>query len=170
AVVQVAKVLADNWSYGTHPRFYSVDFTDVVIEMRQKTRSSYWQIVLKRLMYQTGALVARRSGAVAVVTGESIGQVSSQTLKNLAAIEAGSERPILRPLLTYDKEDIIHLARRIGTATLSERVREDCALTPDHPVTGASPETLDREMAKIDLAVLHQAVERLEEYDLRSLS
>lgn len=170
AVVQVAKVLADNWSYGTHPRFYSVDFTDVVIEMRQKTRSSYWQIVLKRLMYQTGALVARRSGAVAVVTGESIGQVSSQTLKNLAAIEAGSALPVLRPLLTYDKEDIIHLARRIGTATLSERVREYCALTPDHPVTGASPETLDREMAKIDLAVLHQAVERLEEYDLRSLS
>ncbi|MGB9689745.1 tRNA uracil 4-sulfurtransferase ThiI [Thermogutta sp.] len=170
AVIQVAKVLADNWSYGTHPRFYSIDFTDVIIEMRQKTRSSYWQIVLKRLMYGAGSLVARRSGAVALVTGESIGQVSSQTLKNLAAIEAGSDLPILRPLLTYDKEDIIHLARRIGTATLSERVREYCALTPDHPVTGASPETLDREMAKIDLGVLHRAVERVEEYDLRSLS
>lgn len=170
AVLQVAKVLADEWSFGTRPQFYSVDFSPCVDEMRQKTRPSYWQIVLKRLMYRAGHVVARRCQAVALVTGESLGQVSSQTLKNLAAIEADSTLPVLRPLLAYDKEEIIHLARRIGTATLSERVREYCALTPEHPVTAASPQTLDREMSAYDLSVVDKAAEQAEVYDLRALS
>ncbi len=169
-VLQVAKVLADDWSFGTRPKFYTVDFSAVIEHMRQTTRLSYWQVVLKRLMYRAASLVAQRCGAVALVTGEAIGQVSSQTLKNLRAIEAGNPLPVLRPLLAYDKEEIIRLARRIGTATLSERVREYCALAPEHPVTATSPTALDAEVAKIDLSILETAVDKAEVYDLRSLS
>jgi tRNA uracil 4-sulfurtransferase len=170
AVLQVAKVLADSWSFGTHPRFFAVDFGPVVDAMRQQVRPAYWQVVLKRLMYQAGVRLASRCGALALVTGESIGQVSSQTLKNLRAIESSCTLPVLRPLLTYNKEEIIHLAREIGTATLSERVREYCALVPDRPVTAARPETVDAEMAKLNLSVLEAAVAAAEVYDLRSLS
>lgn len=170
AVLQVAKVLADSWSFGTQPRFFSVDFGPVVDAMRQQVRPAYWQVVLKRLMYQAGVLLAPRCGALALVTGESIGQVSSQTLKNLRAIESSCPLPVLRPLLTYNKEEIIRLARELGTATLSERVREYCALTPDRPVTAARPETVDAEMAKLDPSVLETAVATAEVYDLRSLS
>ncbi|MDQ7040999.1 MAG: tRNA uracil 4-sulfurtransferase ThiI [Rhodothermus sp.] len=170
AVLQVAKVLADAWSFGTRPRFYSVDFGPVVDEMRRHVRPAYWQVVLKRLMYRAGEAVARQTEASALITGESLGQVSSQTLKNLQAIEAGTSLPVLRPLLTYDKEEIIHLARKIGTATLSERVREYCALTPDRPVTATRPEAVDAEMARLDLSVLEQAVAQAAVYDMRALS
>jgi thiamine biosynthesis protein ThiI len=169
-VLQVAKVLADDWSFGTRPQFYSVDFSAVVAEMQESIRRPYWQVVLKRLMYLTGSLIAERRGALALVTGEAIGQVSSQTLKNLRAIEAGSTLPVLRPLLGYDKEEIIRLARRVGTATLSERVREYCALTPEHPVTAACPRVLNAEVARIDLSILDTAVKNAQVYDLRSLS
>ncbi len=170
AVLQVAKVLADAWSFGTRPPIYSGDFGPVVDEMRRHVRPAYWQVVLKRLMYRAGEAMARQTEALALITGESLGQVSSQTLKNLQAIEAGTSLPVLRPLLTYDKEEIINLARQIGTATLSERVREYCALTPDRPVTATRPEAVDAEMAKLDLSVLEQAVASAEVYDLRALS
>lgn len=170
AVLQVAKVLADAWSFGTQPRFYAVDFGPVVEAMRRHVRRAYWQVVLKRLMYQAGETVARQTKALALITGESIGQVSSQTLKNLQAIEADTSLPVLRPVLTYDKEEIIHLARQIGTATLSKRVREYCALTPERPVTTTRPEAIDAELSKLDLSMLEQAVASAEVYDLRALS
>ncbi len=169
-VLQVAKIRADEWSFGTQPKLFSLDFLPVLEQMRQRIRLRYWQVVLKRLMYRAGSLMAARIGALALVTGESIGQVSSQTVKNLCAIEAGSDLPVLRPLLAYDKEEIIRLARQVGTATLSERVREYCALTPEHPATGTSPKVLDAEVARMDLAILETVVKNAVLYDLRSTS
>ena len=73
-----------------------------------------------------------------IITGEAIGQVSSQTAVNLRAIEPAAGLPVFRPLIGFDKEDIIALAREIGTAALSEQVKEYCAMTPGRPVTAAS--------------------------------
>ena len=99
SVVQVAKVLADRWSYGTRPRLHVVDFGAPLDELRSKARESYWQVVLKRLMYRAANLVARERKAEAIITGEAVGQVSSQTLTNLRAIEPASDLPVFRPLL-----------------------------------------------------------------------
>jgi thiamine biosynthesis protein ThiI len=169
-VLQVAKVLADYWSFGTRPRFFTVDFAPLVAVMRERVRPAYWQVVLKRLMYRAGALLARHCRALTIVTGESIGQVSSQTLHNLRAIEAGLSIPVLRPLVAYDKEEIIRLARKIGTAVISERVREYCALTPEHPVTRSSPQAVDAAMEGLDLSLVDRQVEAAAVYDLRTLA
>jgi thiamine biosynthesis protein ThiI len=169
AVVQVAKVIADDWSYGTRPHLHVIDFANVLHELREHTRPAYWQLVLKRLMYRAACAVAAERGAEAIVTGEAIGQVSSQTLPNLRAIEAAATRPVLRPLIGFDKEEIIDRAKVIGTAALSEQVREYCAIAPGHPVTAATIARVDDEVVKMDAAVLEQAIAGRRTLDLRAL-
>jgi tRNA uracil 4-sulfurtransferase len=170
AVVQVGKALADDWSYGTRPHLHAIDFGDVLIELREKTRPAYWQLVLKRLMYRAACAIAAERDAEAIITGEAVGQVSSQTLANLRSIESVSTVPVLRPLIGFDKEEIIDRARHIGTAALSEQVKEYCAIAPGHPVTAATVRRVDDEEAKIDLSILDRAVERRKVLDLRALT
>jgi tRNA uracil 4-sulfurtransferase len=169
AVVQVAKALADDWSYGTRPRLHVVDFAGVLGDLRERTQDSFWQVLLKRLMYRAGCAAAAERRTLAVVTGEVVGQVSSQTLTNLRVIEAVATLPVLRPLIGFDKEEIIHRARAIGTAALSEQVREYCAITPAHPLTAASMAATDGEEARLDLGILERAVAERKVLDLRSL-
>lgn len=170
AVVQVGKAIADGWSYGTRPRLHVIDFADVLVELREKTRDGYWQVVLKRLMYRAACMVAAERRADAIVTGEAVGQVSSQTLPNLRAIESVATLPVLRPLVGFDKEEIIARARLIGTAALSEQVREYCAIAPGYPVTAARVERVDAEENRMDLTVLERAVADRRQLDLRGLT
>ncbi len=170
SVVQVAKVLADDWSYGRRPRLHVVDFGAVVDHMRERVKPSYWQVVLKRLMYRTASAIGPKRKAQAIVTGEAIGQVSSQTLQNLRAIEPAASLPLFRPLLGFDKDEIIARARVIGTASLSEKVKEYCAISPGKPVTAASPEAVDAEEAKLELSLLDGAVAARRVLDLRALT
>ena len=169
AVLQVAKLMADEWSFGTRPRLHVVDFASPLQALREACRPAYWQVVLKRLMYRAAERVARETGAEALVTGEAVGQVSSQTLSNLCAIEAVATLPVLRPLLGFDKSEIIARARAIGTASLSEQVREYCAISPGRPVTAATSQRLDEEERRLDPAVTEQAVAARRTLDLRAL-
>jgi tRNA uracil 4-sulfurtransferase len=170
AVVQVGKVLADDWSHGTRPRLHVIDFAEPLRELREKSRERFWQVVLKRLMYRAASIVGREMGADAIVTGEAVGQVSSQTLPNLRAIEPAADLPVFRPLIGFDKDEIIDRARHIGTAGLSEQVKEYCAIAPGRPVTAASVQAVEREEAGIDLAVLERAVAERRVLDLRALT
>jgi len=167
--LEVAKVLADRWSYGTSPRLHVVDFGPLVEQMRRRIRSSHLQVVLKRLMYRAGSRVAAGVGADALVTGESVGQVSSQTLANLRAIDGASALPVLRPLVGFDKEEIVERSREIGTAELSARVREYCAISSDHPVTAADPRTAAVEEGKLDEGLLDEVMAGRRSFDLREL-
>ncbi|MFQ5679458.1 MAG: tRNA uracil 4-sulfurtransferase ThiI [Gemmatimonadota bacterium] len=168
-VIEVTKVLADRWSYGTRPRLRILEFGPVVEEMRRSAKPAYLQVVLKRLMYRAASRVATRTGAQALVTGESIGQVSSQTLRNLRAIEGAASVPVLRPLVGFDKEEIVTRARRIGTYDLSARVREYCSVAPERPVTAAAPAAAARQEERVDPRVLEEALAAGEEVDLREL-
>jgi tRNA uracil 4-sulfurtransferase len=170
AVVQVAKVLADDWSHGTRPRLHVIDFAEPLRELREKSRERFWQVVLKRLMYRAASMVGGELGADAIVTGEAVGQVSSQTLPNLRAIEPAADLPVFRPLIGFDKDEIIDRARHIGTAGLSEQVKEYCAIAPGRPVTAASVQAVEREEAGIDRAVLERAVAERRVLDLRALT
>jgi tRNA uracil 4-sulfurtransferase len=169
SVVQVAKILADDWSYGTRPRLHVVDFTAVLEELRRASPPRYWQVVLKRLMYRAAQAIAgkRVSG---LVTGEAIGQVSSQTLTNLRAIEEAASLPVLRPLIGFDKNEIIDRARRIGTYAISAKVKEYCAIAPGNPATHASVAAIRDAEQGLALEVLWQAVRERRTLDLRSLS
>lgn len=169
SVVSVAKVLADDWSFGDRPRLHVVDFEEVVKHLRDRVTPRYWQVVLKRLMYRAAEAVAGDVEAEAIITGESVGQVSSQTLGNLRAIDDVATLPVFRPLLGLDKQEIIGRADRIGTSALSAKVKEYCAILPDRPVTHSSPAAARDEESKMDLDDLEEALRERRTLELRSL-
>jgi tRNA uracil 4-sulfurtransferase len=121
-------------------------------------------------MYRAASRVAQELGAHAIVTGEALGQVSSQTLINLRALEPAASFPVFRPLIGFDKEEIIARARRIGTAALSERVKEYCAIAPGKPVTAAPPAAVAAEERKLDPSRLDAALAGRRVLDLHALS
>lgn len=168
-VQQVMKVIGDRWCYGTRPTLHAVDFRPLAAELQEKTERRYWQILLKRLMLRAAERIAVQCGAEALVTGEALGQVSSQTLTNLAVISQATTLPILRPLIGANKEEIIADARRIGTHDLSAVVMEYCGLVPHRPATAAAFGAIEREEAKIDLRLVDQALADGKAFDLRAL-
>ncbi len=185
--LQVAKVLTDEWAAGSRPDFLSLDFDPLVEELQASARSPYWQVVLKRQMLRCADAAAdaieerlarearergqRRPAATvdALITGEAIGQVSSQTLGNLRAIDTVARRPVLRPLIGLDKLEIIAAAERIGTAPLSAQVRETCAITPGRPVTHSRAERVEREEEGLDAASIAAALEGARRLPVRAL-
>ena len=167
--LRVMKIISDRWAYGTHPRFHAVDFDAVTRELQAKVTTRFWQVVLKRLMLRAAEQVAAERDACAIITGEAVGQVSSQTLQNLAVISSATPLPILRPVVGFNKQEIIDLARRIGTHDLSARVGEYCAMVPSKPATRATQAQIDAEEAKIDLRILDAAIAERSVFDLRRL-
>ncbi len=157
-VLQVVKVLHELWGFGLRPRLHVLDFVPLVDELRRRTETTLWQMVLKVLFYRAAAAVARMERADVVVTGEAVGQVSSQTLPNLATLDRFAEVPVLRPLCGYDKSEIVAEARRIGTAPLSERIPEMCGLARARPAVNARVGVLQREVEKLDPELLERAV------------
>ncbi len=167
--LRVAQVLAERWHYGQQPHLFAIDFEPVVADLRAKTSTRYWQVLLKRLMLRAGERVARRRRAPALVTGEAVGQVSSQTLQNLAVISRATPWMVLRPLIGMNKDEIIATAERIGTADLSKVVGEYCELVPSKPATSAGFEVIEEEEARLDLSILDEVVARARKFDLRNL-
>ena len=107
-------------------------------------------VLCKRMMYRVASSVAKQEAAHGIVTGESIGQVASQTTHNLMAINDAADVPIYRPLIGLDKTEIIHLARRIGTYRLSTAGDSvSCTAAPAHPTTSADPYELKRQEAQL---------------------
>jgi tRNA uracil 4-sulfurtransferase len=168
-VLRVMKVIASDWSHGDRPRLFAIDFQPVVAEIQARVTPRFWQVVLKRLMLRTGQSLARELRVAALVTGEAIGQVSSQTPQNLAAISRPIQLPILRPLLAFNKEEIIDRSRVIGTYELSSAVQEYCAILPKKPATRASSRAVDQEEGRLDPAVLDRALATRRVVDLRAL-
>lgn len=167
--LKVVKVLADRWSYGTRPKFHSVNFQPVVAELQTQAEPRYWQVLLKRLMVRGAATVTRELGVPALITGEAVGQVSSQTLQNLAVISQTTTLPLLRPLLGFNKEEILGYAREIGIYELAAAVGEYCAIVPRRPATRASRAAVEREEGKLDLGLVERAVAERRILDLRPL-
>jgi tRNA uracil 4-sulfurtransferase len=107
-------------------------------------------VLCKRMMYRIAASIAKAENAHGIVTGESIGQVASQTTQNLLAIDEASDLPVYRPLIGLDKTENIKLARRIGTYRLSTAGdSSDCTAAHRHPTTNADQEELKRYEAEL---------------------
>lgn len=167
--LRVAQVLAERWSYGGRPQLHALDFDPIAAEIRARTKARYWQVILKRQMLRAAEQVARERGADALVTGEAVGQVSSQTLPNLATISRATALPILRPLIGTNKDEIIREAERIGTAALSAVVDEYCAMVPTRPATVSRLAAIEAEEAQLDPALVARAVAERTVLDLRAL-
>ena len=135
--LQVAKVLNDLWAAGSRAAFLSVDFHLAIAALKRQVASSYRQVVLKRVMYRVAEQLASRLESKVLVAGDSIGQVTSQSLQNIKVIDEATALPVFRPLIGQDKEEIIRAARHIGTALLSEKVVELCGISRGQPVVNA---------------------------------
>lgn len=114
--------------------------------------AKYDLVLFRRFMFKVAERVAEAEGAKALVTGESLAQVASQTLENMVAISTGLKMPVFRPLIGYDKEEIIALASRIGTYELSIKPYKDCcSIIARHPETRAKPEMVKELEEKINM-------------------
>ncbi len=153
-----AKVLAEQWSYGTRPRIHIVDLRPLMEHLHRAVKPNYWNLILRRLFYRAGELIAEREGYEALVTGEAVGQVSSQTLHNLVVASEAVRIPVLRPLLGFDKEEIVKHSRAVGTHDISAGVKEYCAVVPRYPVTRAPLERVRQEEGRLPLDLLERLV------------
>ena len=134
-----------------------VPFAEVQQRIVAETPARFRIILYRRFMVRISEAIAQRLGAKALVTGESLGQVSSQTLTNITTIEAAAAAmPILRPLIGMDKQEIINLARAIGTYEVSIQPHDDCCsfLMPRRPATRSTPEELEAAEAALDVEAL----------------
>lgn len=144
----------NTWSYGwkIHPMI--IDHHDVmqpVVDKLVKIRKERWACVFcKRTMLKYACEMAEQKECEALAMGDSLGQVASQTMANMKTISDGCTLPILRPLLTYDKEDIIKVARKIGTFDISIREEGACPFLPLNPVTQGTIEKLAKIEYKMD--------------------
>ncbi|MBW2261736.1 MAG: tRNA 4-thiouridine(8) synthase ThiI [Deltaproteobacteria bacterium] len=127
-------------------RLHVVPFTVAQEAVRDTVREDYRVLIYRRLMVRIACLLAERSRARALVTGESLAQVASQTLENMSCIEAAAALPVLRPLVTYDKIEVIQRARRLSTYEVSIRPGEDCCalFVPRHPATRGRHDVCER--------------------------
>jgi thiamine biosynthesis protein ThiI len=159
--LRVKEVALHLWQqYGGKQRvlFITVPFEEVVAELLHKVHDSYMGVVLKRMMLRVADRLAEELQIDALVTGECVAQVSSQTLRNLSVIDSVTDRLVLRPLVATDKEDIMRIAQQIGTANFAATMPEYCGVISVRPTTRAR---LDRTLAQeryFDMAILDQAM------------
>jgi thiamine biosynthesis protein ThiI len=137
-------------------RLYMVPFGEIQRQIVAAVNRSLRVILYRRMMVRIGEGIARKEKARALVTGESLGQVASQTLENLSVVEAAATMPILRPLVGMDKQEIIDQARRIGTFDISSIPDQDCCqlFVPKHPATKATLREAAAAEAELDIAAL----------------
>lgn len=158
AVKEVALFLWMKYHSSHRVKFISVPFEPVVEEILSKVDNSQMGVILKRMMLRAAEKVAKELELEALVTGESVAQVSSQTLPNLAVIDSVTNTLVLRPLATSDKQAIIDVAREIGTEEFSKDIPEYCAVISNKPTTRARLHRIEQEESGFDFTVLDAAI------------
>ena len=148
-VKELAKVFE---KYQKNIKIYLVPFQKIQMEVKAKAPANYRVLLYRRLMLQIAEKIVEREDCGALVTGESLGQVSSQTLANMKITEEGVKIPVLRPLIGMDKEEIIEIAQKIGTFDISIKPQEDCCtlFVPKHQTAKGDLETTKELEKKID--------------------
>lgn len=169
-VKQVAHYLWNRFGRSHKVHFVAVDFEPVVAEILEKVDDGQMGVVLKRMMVRAASRVAERYGVQAIVTGEALGQVSSQTLTNLRLIDNATDTLILRPLITHDKENIINIARQIGTEDFARAMPEFCGVISKSPTVKAVKAKIEAEEEKFDFSILDNVVENAKNMDIRRIA
>lgn len=159
--------------YGYNPQLYLVDLSQLITYILTRVRKDYVQVVLRRYMYLIALYLARKYGYDGIGTGESIGQASSQTLRNLRVIEesipAEYKLIVLRPLISMDKDEILRLARDLGTYEESSKVVELCAIASGPVTTRADLNTLIEESSKVGDDLIRNIDNAVRVYELSNV-
>ena len=152
-VLALAQILT---TYCGRLNVHVVPFTAVQEKIRTECPEEYFTLIMRRFMMRISERIARKTGAAALVTGESLGQVASQTIKALGVTEDVTRLPVLRPLIGTDKVEIIRMAHQIGTYDTSILPYEDCCtvFTPRHPATRPDLEAVREAEAALDVEAL----------------
>ena len=166
-VVDLAERLTD---FRGSFKLYVVPFTDLQLYLLEHVPHDKLTIFLKRAMTRVACILGERDGALAVITGDSVGQVASQTMQGLHAISAAATMPIIRPLAGFDKQEIVDIARQIGTFDISIRPYEDCCtiFVAKHPETKPKTsviEKIETKLTELD-RYINEAVENAEIIEL----
>src|SRR6185295_18357861 len=169
SVLRVLQVLADRWSFGSKPRLHEIDFAPLAAQIQARAKPYHAQVLLKRFFLRAADRVAREVGAIAVATGDSIAQVSSQTLQNLAVADRATDLLVLRPLAAQGKEEILARGREIGVALPAAEFAERCDLAGRRPATRARLERILADEGELDLAAFEAAILSRRILDLRAL-
>lgn len=156
-VKQVAHYMWEKYSSSHRTLFISIPFEEVVAEILNRVDQSQMGVILKRMMFRVAEKVALEFNAPALVTGEAVGQVSSQTLTNLSVIDSVCSSLVMRPLIVMDKPDIINLSRDIGTEEFASVMPEYCGVISNKPTTRAKMHKIEKEEARFDFEVLEKA-------------
>ena len=166
-VEELAKILA-SYSLGTHLNIISV--THIQEEIHKKCNGEFMVTLLRRFMMRLSERVAKKIGAQCLITGESLGQVASQTVEGMTSSNSVVESlPVLRPLCGFDKDEIIERSKKIGAYEISIQPYEDCCTVflPKHPVIKPTLKSVLEEEAKLDIkALLKEAMSTLETISL----
>ncbi|MBQ2863580.1 MAG: tRNA 4-thiouridine(8) synthase ThiI [Clostridia bacterium] len=152
-VVELARIVSQ---YAGKIHLHVISLTHIQEELVRACEEDYFTLLLRRYMMTLADRCAEQYGAQALITGESVGQVASQTMQALAVTDICAKRPVFRPCIGLDKEEIIEISRRIGTFETSTLPYEDCCtvFTPKHPRTKPELEKVLREEAKLDFEAL----------------
>ncbi|AGX44104.1 tRNA uracil 4-sulfurtransferase ThiI [Clostridium saccharobutylicum] len=161
-VKELAKILAQ---YTEKINLYIVPFTDIQMEIIDKCREDELTIIMRRFMMRIACKLADKYGINSVSTGESIGQVASQTMDGLIVSDDCADRPAFRPLIAMDKTDIMDIARKIGTYETSILPYEDCCtiFVPKHPKTNPKLDPIRKQEEKLDIdELIQKSIENME--------
>ena len=159
-VKQEAYFIWDRYAASHRVKFITIPFERIVGQILERTHHGVRGVILKRMMMRVGSAIAQRIKAEALITGESVGQVSSQTVTNLGHIDAAADVVVLRPLVMEDKQDIVDQAWAIGTAGFAESMPEYCGVISDHPNVCPTRAFVEEEEAKMDSDLVADAVEK----------
>lgn len=165
-VKQLAAILSN---YTGNTKLYVVPFTDIQLSIIDKCREDELTIIMRRFMMRIACKLADKLNINSVTTGESIGQVASQTMEGLIVSSALADRPVFRPLIAMDKVDIMDLSRKIGTYETSILPYEDCCtiFVPKHPKTRPVLEHMEKAEELLDTDILvDEAIKNMEVYEL----
>ena len=161
-VKELAKILA---GYTEKINLYIAPFTEIQMEIINKCREDELTIIMRRFMMRVACKLAEQNGIQSVTTGESIGQVASQTMEGLIVSNDCADRPVFRPLIAVDKTDIMDKAREIGTYETSILPYEDCCtiFVPKHPKTNPKLDSIRKEEEKLNVEELvDKCIENIE--------
>ncbi|QFR39710.1 tRNA 4-thiouridine(8) synthase ThiI [Candidatus Gracilibacteria bacterium 28_42_T64] len=156
-VKQVAYFLNNQFSVGYSANIITVPFEKLVRELVTNIHHKYRAIILKRCMLKIADQISQEQDYYAIVKGDSLGQVSSQTLKNMFVIDKASDTLVLRPLIAFNKQEIVNITKQIGTYDFACNMPEYCGVISDKPSTGAKLEDVLKEEKNLDLSILEEA-------------
>ena len=169
-VKQMAYHIWSRYSTSHKVRFVAINFENIVGEILEKVDNGQMGVVLKRMMVRAASKVAQRFDIQAIVTGEALGQVSSQTLTNLRLIDKAADSLVLRPLITHDKEQIIAMAKMIGTDDIAKSMPEFCGVISKNPTVKAIESRILEEEGHFNFDVLEEAVQQAQYLDIREIA